>query len=323
MAPEGAQLEFKTATNTFHFEKLAEYCVALANEGGGKIIFGVTDKRPRNVVGTLAFDEPGRTESGLHTWLGHTIPIEENHYQGKRLLIVHVPGRLPGAPWQIKGRYLRRAGDELTHMDENDLRKIYAEVDPDYSAQTCEATFTDLSQKAVREFRQRWYRKTSNDHILNCTDEQLLADAELLVSGRPNIAALILFGTHEALGRHLGQAEIIFEYRSSEASGPAQDRIEFREGFFLCYEALWQRINLRNDLQSYQEGLFRYDIPTFDEVAVREALLNAIAHRNYRLSGSIFLRQFARRLEVISPADFRWALHPRIFWINKTRGIGD
>ena len=60
--PEGERIEFKTASNNFHFEKLVDYCVALANEGGGKIILGVTDRRPRSVIGTAAFAEPGRTE---------------------------------------------------------------------------------------------------------------------------------------------------------------------------------------------------------------------------------------------------------------------
>src|SRR4030065_419602 len=95
-APEGRQLEFKTASTSFHFEKLIDYCVALANEGGGKIILGITDRRPRNVVGTAAFAEPGRTEAGLYERLRHRIHIEETLYQDKRLLIVHVPGRLPG-----------------------------------------------------------------------------------------------------------------------------------------------------------------------------------------------------------------------------------
>jgi ATP-dependent DNA helicase RecG len=43
------------------------------------------------------------------------------------------------------------------------------------------------------------------------------------------------------------------------------------------------------------------DLPTFDEVPVREAILNAVAHRDYRLGGSVFVRQFPRRLEVVSP----------------------
>ncbi|MCB1048430.1 MAG: transcriptional regulator, partial [Calditrichaeota bacterium] len=49
---------------------------------------------------------------------------------------------------------------------------------------------------------------------------------------------------------------------------------------------------------------FMMDIPTFNEGAVRESLLNAISHRDYRHAGSIFLRQFPRRLEVVSPGGF-------------------
>jgi len=308
--PEGERLEFKTAQNNYHFERLVEYCVALANEGGGKIILGVSDLRPRRVIGTAAFAEPGRTEAGLHERLHHRIPIEETRYQDARLLIVHVPARLQGTAWEYGGRYLRRAGDNLVPIPGDELRAMFAEAGPDHSAQPTDAKLADLSRRAVEEFRDRWARKNGNARIADGSIEQALVDAELLVDGRATVAALILFGTREALGRHLAQAEVVFEYRSNETAGPAQDRIEFREGFFLFHDALWQRINLRNDRQSYQDGLFRYDISTFDEVAVREALLNAVAHRDYRLGGSIFVRQYARRLEVVSPGGFPPGITP-------------
>jgi ATP-dependent DNA helicase RecG len=112
---------------------------------------------------------------------------------------------------------------------------------------------------------------------------------------------LILLGTRAVLGRCLPQAELIFEYRSSEAAGPAADREEYREGFLAWQDKLWRKINLRNDRQSYQDDFFRMDLPTFDEVPVREAVLNALAHRDYRLGGSVFVRQYAKRLEVVSP----------------------
>jgi ATP-dependent DNA helicase RecG len=162
----------------------------------------------------------------------------------------------------------------------------------------------------VAEFRRRWSRKAGNARILEWDDAELLANAELIVDGKLTIAALVLLGSRESLGRHLAQAEIVFEYRSSEAAGPAQERIELREGFLAIHDALWERINLRNDRQSYQDDLFRYEVPTFDEVAVREALLNAIAHRDYRLPGSVFVRQFARRLEVVSPGGFPAGITP-------------
>lgn len=309
-ADENKSCEFKSAKSGFHFEELIDYCVAVANEGGGKIILGVTDKRPRTVVGTKAFDAPGRTQAGIYERLHQHVLLEEVQFDGKRLLVAHVPARLPAAPWQHKGRYLQRAGDALIPMTDAELRKIYAEADPDFSAEPCAATLADLDPRALTDFRQRWARKANNPRILEWSDPEMLTNAELLVDGKLNIAALILFGTRAALGKYLSQAEIVFEYRSSEASGPAQDRAEFREGFFLCYDELWQRINLRNDLQSYQEGLFRYDIPTFDEVAVREGLLNAIAHRDYRLGGSIFLRQYPRRLEIVSPGGFPIGITP-------------
>jgi ATP-dependent DNA helicase RecG len=66
LSEETEHVEFKEAKNNFHFEKLVSYCVALANEGGGRILLGVTDRRPRRVVGTQAFELPARTCGGLY-----------------------------------------------------------------------------------------------------------------------------------------------------------------------------------------------------------------------------------------------------------------
>lgn len=300
--PEGVNLEFKEAKHNFHFDKLVEYCVALANEGGGKVILGVTDRRPRQIVGTAAFAEPGRTEAGLHDRLSHRIPVEEIRTAEGRVLVVHVPSRLPGTAWQFGGRYLKRAGDELTAIGDAELRAIFAETGPDFSAEICPgASLEELSPEAIAVFRERWANKSRDERKRSWTDTETLANAELLVDGGPTYAAVILFATRAALGRRLAQDEVIFEYRASEASGPAADREEYREGFFLWQDALWEKINLRNDRQSYQDGLFRVELLTFDEVSVREALLNAVAHRDYRLGGSVFVRQYARRLEITSP----------------------
>jgi ATP-dependent DNA helicase RecG len=57
-------------------------------------------------------------------------------------------------------------------------------------------------------------------------------------------------------------------------------------------------------------GLFRVEIPTFDEDVVREALLNAVSHRDYRRPGSVFVRQFPRRLEIVSPGGFPPGITP-------------
>lgn len=298
--PEGLRLEFKEAKQRYDFEKLLKYCVALANEGGGTIVLGVTDQRPRRIVGTQAFEDPGRTEAGLHQRLGHRIPVEELRLPEGRVLVVLVPSRLPGTAWSLDGRYFKRAGDDLAHLADHELRTLFAEAGPDFSAQPCPgATLADLEPASLALFRERWARKSGDPRKRELSDQQTLRDAELLVDGdQVSYAALILFGTRDGLTRYLAQAELVFEYRATEAAGPAADREEYRAGFFAWQDALWKKINLRNDRQSFQDDFFRMDLPTFDEVPVREAILNAVAHRDYRLGARCLCASF--------PNGWRW-----------------
>ena len=304
-APEGTRLEFKEARNRYEFDDLVRYCVALANEGGGKLVLGVTDRRPRTVAGTAAFPEVGRTEAGIFERIGRRVEIEEYIHDGERVVIVHVPARAPGSAWNDRGTYLMRTGEALVPMTDEQLRGIHAEVAPDFTAEICiGATEADLDAAAIAEFRRRWARRERNQRIENRSDGETLRGSELLRDGQLTNAALLLFGTAAALARHLPQAEVVFEYRSAEAAGPAQDRTEFREGFLVFHDHLWDRVDRRNDLQSFQDGLFRAELLTFDEAVIREAILNAVCHRDYRMNGSVFVKQFARRLEVTSPGGF-------------------
>jgi ATP-dependent DNA helicase RecG len=52
---EDEHIEFKEAKTQFDSETLFRYCVALANEDGGLLILGVTNKQPRAIVGTKAY----------------------------------------------------------------------------------------------------------------------------------------------------------------------------------------------------------------------------------------------------------------------------
>src|ERR1035438_10834268 len=89
--PEGERLEFKEARGGFHFERLAKYCAALSNEGGGSIVLGVTDRRPRRIVGTGAFEEPGRTVAGLTDRLPIDRECREVQHPDGRVLIFPAP----------------------------------------------------------------------------------------------------------------------------------------------------------------------------------------------------------------------------------------
>lgn len=313
---EHERLEFKEAKNDFDSERLTKYCVALANEGGGTLVLGVSDKVPRTIVGTRAFPAMAKTCAQLLDRLHLRIEAEEIAEQPGRVLIFHIPSRPIGLPLQYNGAYWMRSGEQLVPMTPEQLRRIFAEAGPDFSAETCpQASLDDLDPAAIGIFREKWARKSKNSSLLKLSDAQLLADAELLVDGSLTYAALILFGMRKALGKYLAQAEIIFEYRSMEASLSANQRKEYREGFFLVDDDLWNTINLRNDIQQYRDGLFMQDIPTFNEDVVRELVLNAICHRDYRNGGSTFVRQYPRKLEIVSPGGFPPGITPEnVVW---------
>lgn len=301
-ALEGERFEFKEAKRSFEFDDLVRYLCALANEGGGRVLLGITDKRPRRVVGSSVWPQIESLRANLLAKIPLHIQVHEVHHPDGRVLVIGVAGRPVGTPMKVDDRYWCRLGDKLTTMSEARLREVFAETGHDFSADVCSAAaFSDLDPVAIEQFRQRWIEKSPNQALSAAAPLQLLRDAELMDGDRPTYAALALFGTRQALGRHLPQAEVIFEYRSSEAAGPAQQRLEYRQGFFTFADDLWKTINLRNDLQHYQDGLFVLDVPTFAERSVREAVLNAVSHRDYQLAGSVFVKQYSRRLVIESP----------------------
>lgn len=304
-AAENEHLEFKEAKNRFDFELLVKYCCALANERGGHIVLGVTDRRPRKVVGTHAFEDLERTKLGLVERLHLRVDAHGLQHPDGRVLVFDVPSRPVGTPIQYEGAYWMRSGQSLVPMTSDQLQRIFVEAQPDFSATICPgASIDDLDPDAIAVFRARWAEKARRPELVNLAAPRLLADAEIVLDGGVTYAALVLLGTHQALGRHLAQSEVVFEYRSDEVSIPYQQRKEYRQGFLLFHDELWQTINLRNDLFSYQEGLFRKEIPAFNELAVREAILNAIGHRDYRMAGSTFVKQWPSRIEITSPGGF-------------------
>ena len=304
---EDEHLEFKEAKESYSYDKLAKYCAALANEEGGVIILGISSQIPRKVVGSRAFRNLTKTKAHLTEELHLRIEAEELPHPDGRVVVFHVPSRPIGIPIAYKGTYWMRRGEELVPMTEDMLRRIFAETTPDYSATLCsDATLEDLDPDAIEWFRRAWRRKSGNSAIDDLSVEQLLADSELIIDGKITYAALILLGKERSLGRHLSQAEVIYEYRSSEESIECAQRKEYRKGFFLYLDELWKLINApeRNPIQPIRQGLFVFDVPTFNEFAVREAILNAVSHRDYQLAGSIFVRQYPKRLEITSPGGF-------------------
>ena len=273
------------------------------------------------IVGSQVCRNLEKTKSDLITRLHLRIDIHEIIVENKRVILFIVPPRPIGVPIQYQGIYWMRRGEELVSMTQDMLKRIFIEGEPDFSSQICpQANEEDLDQKSINIFREMWIQKSGNKGLKKLPEKQLLKDINVVFDKGVTYAALILFGLPSSLRRFLAQAEVIFEYRSSEVTGPAQQRLEYTQGFFSFYDELWNTINLRNDLQHFQDGLFVWDIPTFSEKAVREAILNAISHRDYRSGGSIWVKQYPRKIVIASPGGFLSGINPEnMLWKQQPR----
>jgi Predicted transcriptional regulator containing an HTH domain and an uncharacterized domain shared with the mammalian protein Schlafen len=164
---EDEHIEFKEARSSFDFDKLVDYSVALANERGGLIILGVSDKKPRRIVGTQAYaDGISIIQEHLIAQIQLRIDVEEIICLEGRVLVFHVPSRPLGVPKKGHGRYLMRSGEALTTMSDDMVKRIFDEAEPDYSAEIChKAAWEDLDVDSMEEFRRRWAASSGNAAI--------------------------------------------------------------------------------------------------------------------------------------------------------------
>jgi len=310
---EDEHCEFKEAKYGFDKTALTEYCIALANEGGGYLILGVTNEKPRIVIGSQAY--LGTLDELKHHLLQRIhfrVDAFELFKETKRIVIFCIPPRPIGTPLEFDGKFLMRSGSSLVSMTSDQIKRIIAEGQIDFSSEICEkATIRDLDPNAIDRLRTLWAKKSKDEGKLQKSDIEILRDAELIsLEDGITYAAIALLGTSAALGKYLPNAEIIYEYRSNAASIQYQKRIEYRCGFLLYEDKLWDEINLRNDIQQVTHGLYKEDIMAFNEEVVREGYLNAVCHRDYRMGESVFIRQYPKLLEIESPGRFPPGITP-------------
>lgn len=129
---ESEHLEFKEAKNQFDVAKLYRYCVAIANEGGGKLILGVSDKLPRKVVNSEAFRNIADIAEKIFSKLRFRVDVEEIVQPSGRVVVFHIPSRPRGTAYQFEGAYLMRSTDDTVPMSEDRLRQIFEEGKPDW-----------------------------------------------------------------------------------------------------------------------------------------------------------------------------------------------
>lgn len=127
---ENECIEFKEAKADFSFDKLAKYCAALSNEGGGRLILGVTDKKPRMIVGTQAFADLNRCKLSLAQKLRQRIDIQEMAFPQGRVLIFYAPARPRGDSIEYEGAYLDASRRKLGAHDKRPIEAHFCRDRP-------------------------------------------------------------------------------------------------------------------------------------------------------------------------------------------------
>jgi ATP-dependent DNA helicase RecG len=285
---------------------ILSYVTALANEGGGYLIFGVHDKYPHQIVGsTQHINATGKLEQEIYAAKAIRVEISELFEDDKRVLIIKIPSRPPGKVFKFEDVALMRVGEELLPMSDEQYLKIVQEQEPDFSATICEGLLLeDLDEQAIINMKVAYAEKQNNSLFLTQNIKQCLIDLHLIKEEKLTYASLILLGKKNSIRKYLPQAVISLEYRNNTGQITFDDRHIFDEPYFITIEALWNSINLRNGKVPVQQGPFIFDISFFNQEVIREAVNNAVAHRDYRKASEVVIKQYAQAMNIISPGGF-------------------
>ena len=313
--PENEVVEFKKAENQKFIEQVGPYVSALSNEANlrGKafawLIFGVKDKS-RCVVGTKYAEDPSsklKHDIARDTTYGLTIReqvvISRN---GKKALMLQIPAAPSGIPIAWKRIFYGRDGESLfpLSIDKMEIIRRQNQI-PDWSSSIeAGASLRDLEPTAIKTLKRRYAEKQHNPDFLSLSDEHVLRDLHLINDKGITRAALVLLGTEDAIREYVPNAVIRLEYRETEAEVEFRMREEYNDCFYSCVERLWHDINVRNGAIPIQEGPYIISIPYFNEKVIREALCNAVAHRDYTFPSEIVIKQYPQKIVVISGGGF-------------------
>lgn len=287
------------------------YVVALCNEKGGRLVIGMHDDFPHQVMGTQqAENAMGQLESDIYRDLGIRPDIYELFDENnKRVLVIEVPSRPAGKVYKYEDVALMRVGEELKPMDDKTFLSIIQEQEPDFSEQYCfGATMDDLDMNAVKIMKEKYARKQNNPSFLSISDVQALSDLKLISNGKVTNAAILLVGKESSIEHFFPQAKVMLEYRKTEPQIEFNRRFVFGQPFFILIDKLWDTINLYNDSVPIREGAYIFDIPYFNEMVIRELINNAFAHRDYRKNSEIVIKLYPARMDVINAGGFPYGV---------------
>jgi ATP-dependent DNA helicase RecG len=292
-----------------------EHVVCLANHRGGTLVLGVRDgvrTRQEAIQGVGDYDRAALRRSIYDGTDPHIlVELEEIVEDGRRLLLVHVPRGMPPHTTS-EGLAKIRVGKDCVPLTGQMLARLLAmggQRDP-----TAEiipgASDADLDQTELERLRRMIRRQQAEpSDLARLAGPALLEALRLRTDEGLTMGAILLAGTTESLRRYVPQHEVIFiRYRSATRYDIRKD---FQRPLLAVLDEVEQLLATLMRIRTLQEeGFGQLELPDLSWEVGREAVLNALTHRDYFLRQGIHIGLHADRLEVTSPGGFVGGITP-------------
>ena len=305
---ETQNLEFKEAKTQYNNQKLYRYCVALANEGGGYLVLGVTDKPPRKVVDSNAFNNPVAMAAKLFTAVGFRVEIEEVQHPDGRVVVFQIPSRPKGTAYHYEGSYLMRSGEELVPMSEDQLRKIFAEGQPCWLEGTAKQNLDGqdviqlLDTQTFFDLLELPY-PTDQVGVLQRLESERLIRSDSGGYAIVNIAAVLLAKNMKDFEGIKRKAARVVVY-SGDSKLKTESDLTGEKGYAVGFKGLVQYVMGKLPQNEVIEDAIRKAVKLVPEVVIRELLANALIHQDFELTGtSPIVEIYTDRVEISNPGE--------------------
>ena len=303
---EHEHLEFKEAKNHYDTTKLYRYCVALANEGGGKLVLGVTDRPPRSIVGSTAFPNAADIVSKIFNKLRFRVDVEEIQLTDGRVLVFHIPSRPAGTAYQFEGAYLMRSTEDTVSMTEDRLRQIFNEGRPDWLAEI--AVDGASSDDVVRLLDTQSYFDllklpfpVNRDGVLDKFEREKLIVKKDGLYVITNLGAVLFAKKLDDFAGVYRKAPRVIVYEGTGKLSTRHDKMGSK-GYAVGFEGLIEYINGLIPANEVIEKAIRKSVKMFPEIAIRELVANALIHQDFNVTGaSVMVEIYSDRMEIANP----------------------
>jgi predicted HTH transcriptional regulator len=305
---EHQRLEFKEAKQQYDFQKSCQYCVALANEGGGFLVLGVADKPPRDVVGTNACLNVVSHAQKLFDALGFRVDVEEVAHPRGRVVVFHVPPRPRGTAYHLDGAYLMRSGEALVPMSEDQLRRIFAEGKPDWveehtrSGLTAQEVVELLDTQTFFELLKLPYPTDQNGVIERLERERLIDVIDSHYAVR-RLGALLLAKRLEDFSDLARKAPRVVVYTGTSKLETRIDQTGVK-GYAVGFQGLVRFVAAQLPQNEVILDALRREVRLVPEIVLRELIANALIHQDLTVGGaSVMAEVYADRVEISNPGE--------------------